>query len=420
MGQLKVLVVGGGGREHAITWALSKSARVEQLYIAPGNAGTATLGENVAIKADDVAGLVAFVQAQAIDFVVVGPEAPLVLGLVDRLAEIGVKAFGCSAAASQLEASKVFSKAFMQEHGIPTAEYATFDNPQDALDYLGTISHQVVVKTDGLAAGKGVFVCDDNAQAQQAIKTIMQDGAFGESGAQIVIEERMTGREVSVLAFSDGKNVALMPPMRDHKRIFDHDEGPNTGGMGAFGPVSDVSQADLDHFKSTVIQPAIDGMAKRGTPYVGVLYAGLMLPPNGVRTLEFNCRFGDPETQAILPLLKSDLLEVMLACVDGNLDAIDVQWHDGACATVVASAKGYPAEYEQGLIITGIDDITSGLVFHAGVQKQDQHFITAGGRVLAVSAIGDTLDDALNTAYAELAKIAFDGMHYRRDIGRTH
>lgn len=420
MGQLKVLVVGGGGREHAITWALSKSAQVDALFIAPGNAGTGTLGENVAIKADDVEGLVQFVQSQNIDFVVVGPEAPLVLGLVDRLAEVGVKAFGCSGEASQLEASKVFSKAFMIEQGIPTAEYATFDNPQDALDYLGTISHQVVIKTDGLAAGKGVFVCDDTAQAQEAVKRIMQEGAFGASGAQIVVEERMTGAEVSVLAFSDGKNVVLMPPMRDHKRIFDHDEGPNTGGMGAFGPVGDVSQADLDHFKATVLQPAIDGMAERGTPYVGVLYAGLMLTPNGARCLEFNCRFGDPETQAILPLLKSDLLEVMLACVDGRLDAVDVEWHAGACATVVASAKGYPAEYEQGLIISGIDDITSGLVFHAGVQKQDEHFITAGGRVLAVSAVGDTLDEALNTAYAELGKIAFDGMHYRRDIGRTH
>lgn len=419
MAEVHVLVVGGGGREHALTWALRKSGKVGRLSVAPGNAGTAGIAQNVNIPAEDVAELVDFALANGVNLVVVGPEVPLVAGLVDRLMAVGIPAFGCTQAAAQLEASKAFAKAFMQEYGIPTAAYATFTDYSEAAAYVDSVPFDVVVKADGLAAGKGVIVCDDKAQAHDALKLIMQDGAFGTAGGRVVVEERLTGREVSMLAFCDGRSVALMTPMRDHKRIYDNDEGPNTGGMGAFGPVDDLSADDLETIKHDVIQRAVDGMAARGIPYQGVLYAGLMLTPNGIKTLEFNCRFGDPETQAILPLLETDLFDVISACVNGKLNTVDVVWRKGACATIVASAPGYPGDYAKGLVITGLDAVQDSVVFHAGVAHDNtSDYVTSGGRVLAVSAVGDTLTDALDKAYTGISCIHFDGMHYRRDIGR--
>jgi phosphoribosylamine---glycine ligase len=416
---VNVLIVGSGGREHALAWSIARSDRLGKLYIAPGNAGTADLGINVPVMTDDIPALTAFARDNAIDLVVVGPEVPLAAGLVDALDTVGIPAFGPTQAAAQIEASKAFSKAFMQAQGIPTATYAEFDDLQAAIDYVQTVDYQVVVKADGLAAGKGVIVCDTRQQAVTALHDMLEDGAFGGAGETVIVEERLRGPEVSVLAFCDGERVVLMPAIRDHKRAYDGDQGPNTGGMGAFGPVPDVSQDDLKHFEQTILLPAVHGLAERGTPYIGVLYAGLILTANGPRTLEFNCRFGDPETQVILPLLESDLLEIMLTCVQGRLNPADVRWYDGYAATVVAASPGYPQAYPKGLPITGLDAVADSVIFHAGVARLDDgSFQTAGGRVLAVSAVGRTLDSAITQAYTDLGCIHFDGMHYRTDIGR--
>lgn len=418
MGNTNVLVIGGGGREHAIAWALKRSPRLGALYVAPGNAGTAEIAQNVNL--DTVAETLRFAADKDIHLVVIGPEAPLVAGWADELRAGGVAVFGPSGAAAQLEASKAFSKAFMLEHNIPTADSRTFTDYDAALAYLESVDHAVVVKADGLAAGKGVIVCDDVATARDALKSIMQDAAFGAAGDTVIIEERLIGREVSILAFCDGQNVALMPSMRDHKRVFDKNQGLNTGGMGAFGPVHDVSAEDVAYFRDAIIESAVAGMAARGTPYVGVLYAGLMLTRAGVRTLEFNCRFGDPETQAILPLLDSDLLTIMQDCAAGSLNPADVRWKSGFCATVVAASGGYPGDYQTGLPISGLDTVRDSLIFHAGVRRLESgDYVTAGGRVLAVSAVGDTLQTTLYTAYSDIARIRFDKMHYRTDIGRA-
>ena len=420
MSELTLLVVGGGGREHAITWSLAKSSKVGKIYVAPGNAGTSAIAENVAIPADAVTELVQFTQDNVIDLVVVGPEVPLALGLVDALNEKGIRAFGPTQAGAQIEASKAFSKVFMRDHNIPTAEYASFEDYESAVAYVKEQNCPLVVKADGLAAGKGVIICKSPDEALKALQDMMVDDSFSGAGNTVVIEEFMTGPEVSVLAFTDGKTVVTMPPARDHKRVYDNNEGPNTGGMGAFTPPPDVSPELIEEITNTVLQPAVDGMAKQGTPYVGVLYAGLMLTENGIRNLEFNCRFGDPETQVILPLLETDLVDIMQACIDGTLDSLEVQWKSGACATVVAASGGYPAKYPKGLVISGLDDVTDQIVFHAGTASNDNDEVVAsGGRVLAVSAIGYDLDSALDNAYVGLKKISFDGMHYRTDIGRV-
>jgi phosphoribosylamine--glycine ligase len=417
---VRVLIIGGGGREHAIAWALKRSPAVLALYAAPGNAGTFAIADNVPIPAEDVGQLVHFAVAEHMDLVVVGPEAPLAAGLVDALAAAGIPAFGPTQAAAQLEASKAYAKAFMQEHEIPTAAYADFTDPDAALAYIDSVDHQVVVKADGLAAGKGVIVCADREQARTAVKVMLRDGAFGTAGGRVVIEERLEGPELSVLAFCDGKTVAIMPPARDHKRAYDNDQGPNTGGMGAFAPAPGVDADLLEFVRCDVIQRAVDGMAARGTPYQGVLYAGLILTADGPRVLEFNCRFGDPETQVILPLLDTDLLAIMLACVDGTLDQIGVRWKPDFCATVVAASGGYPGKYASGLQIVGLADVRDAVVFHAGTRAElDGRVMTAGGRVLAVSGLGVDLDSALQRAYAGMQHINFEGMHFRRDIGRT-
>ncbi|MCS7061036.1 MAG: phosphoribosylamine--glycine ligase [Anaerolineae bacterium] len=430
----RILVIGSGGREHALAWALAQSPVVQHIFVAPGNAGTAAdldKTTNVPVSADDIAGLVRWAREQRVGLTVVGPEAPLAAGIVDAFQQAGLPIFGPTRAAAQLETSKCFAKDFMHRHGIPTAPYAAFSDYAAARDYVrsATARGGLVVKASGLAAGKGVIVCDDAAQAEHALKQIMLDREFGAAGDVVIIEERLSGPELSVLALCDGKTVALLPPARDHKRVFDHDQGPNTGGMGAFSPVPGIDKALLDEVRRTVLQPAIDGMAAYGAPYTGVLYAGLMLTERGPQVLEFNCRLGDPETQAILPLLDQfaqagiSLAEIMLACVEGRLAEVEpcIHWRAGACATVVMAAPGYPGPYPKGAPIDGLADaaqLEDVLVFHAGTAVQGGQVVTAGGRVLAVSGLGVDLPTALRRAYAGVSRIHFEGAHYRRDIGQ--
>ncbi|MBW7879664.1 MAG: phosphoribosylamine--glycine ligase [Anaerolineae bacterium] len=416
---MNVLIIGSGGREHAIAVALRRSSRLEDLYVMPGNAGTAALGTNVEINIKDHAAVIEFARQHQIGLVVVGPEAPLADGVVDSLQAAGIRTFGPTKAAAQLESSKAFSKDFMRSVGIPTAQHAAFSDYVAALRYLETCKHPVVVKADGLAAGKGVIICDDRDDAAAAVTHLMRGSAFGAAGGTVIIEERLTGPELSVLAFCDGKTVVPMPPARDHKRIGDGDRGPNTGGMGAYAPVPDIPKTLVDQIVRRVLQPAVNGMAERGMPFVGVLFAGLMLTPDGVRTLEFNVRFGDPETQAILPLLDSDLLDIFDACIDGTLRRDQVRWLDGVCATIVLAAANYPAEPRRGDPIQLPAQLPESVVlYHAGTESRGQQIVTAGGRVLAVSAVGPTLDDALQAAYFIVSQVHFDGMQYRRDIGR--
>jgi phosphoribosylamine--glycine ligase len=416
---MNVLIIGGGGREHALAWKLAQSPRVEQIFVSPGNGGT----QNAKCKTQNATvDHSAFSNLQsAFDFVVVGPEAPLAEGIVDTLQAAGVRCFGPTRAAARLESSKAFAKEFMARHNIPTARAETFTDYPAALAYLRRVETPIVIKASGLAAGKGVILPQTPAEAEAALRGIMVERQFGAAGDAVLIEERLTGPEVSLLAFCDGRTVALMPPAQDHKRVFAGDRGPNTGGMGAYAPAPVAPPALLAELTATVLQPAVDGMAAEGTPYVGVLYAGMMLTPAGPRVLEFNCRFGDPETQVILPLLESDLLEALEACVDGALDRVAVRWRDGAAATVVAASEGYPGSYPKDREITGIEAaaaLPGVTVFHAGTRRaEDGRLLTDGGRVLAVTGVGADLRDALARAYAGIRCIHFDGMHYRRDIG---
>lgn len=421
MTQLKTLIIGSGGREHALAWKLAQSPRVGQIFVAPGNAGTARVGTNVAIGAEDAPALAAFARENGVGLTVIGPEAPLAAGMVDAFQAAGLRVFGPTRAAAQLEASKAFAKAFMQALGIPTAQAQTFTEFETAVTALRDWPHEngVVIKASGLAAGKGVIVCDTVAEAEAALREMMLDRTFGAAGDQVLIEERLTGPELSLLAFCDGETAVPLPPARDHKRAYDGDAGPNTGGMGVVAPPPDVDAALVQQVMETVIRPTVRGMAQRGAPYVGVLYAGLMLTPQGPKVLEFNCRFGDPETQVILPLLAGDLAEIMLACIDGALTPEMVRVKPGAAATVVMASPGYPGEYPKGLPISGLDDAPADVVvFHAGTAVAGNQTVTSGGRVLAVSAVGDDLETAVARAYAGVEAIHFEGAHYRRDIGR--
>ncbi len=414
---VNVLVVGSGGREHAIAWKLAQSPRLGRLFVAPGNPGTASLGENVPISAGDRAGLLAFCQAREVGLVIIGPEAPLAEGLADALREGGIKVFGPGARAAQIESSKAFAKAFMQRHGIPTARFAVFNEVGPALSYLNRLEAPVVIKASGLAAGKGVLMPETPDEARHALRAVLEEREFGDAGREAVIEERLSGPEVSLLAFTDGKTVCPMLAAQDHKRLLDGDRGPNTGGMGAYAPAPVFNAEMAAEALQRVLQPAVDGLAAEGRPYVGVLYAGLMLTGAGLQVLEFNCRFGDPETQALLPLLKSDLLEVALACVEGRLAETPIEWHAGSAACVVLASKGYPLKPESGQPITGAEEMPENCAcFHAGTKLVDGRLVAAGGRVLGITGWGETLETALSRAYGAVERVHFEGMQYRKDI----
>ncbi len=416
---MKVLVVGGGGREHAIVWKLSQNKDIDTIYCAPGNGGIAELAQCVDIKATDIDGIVEFAKTNKIDLTVVAPDDPLVLGMVDELEKNGLRAFGPRKAAAIIEGSKVFSKQLMKKYGIPTAEYEVFDNSAAAVEYVKTKAVPIVVKADGLALGKGVIIANTHDEAIAAIHDIMDDKMFGNAGNKVVIEQFLTGQEVSVLAFTDGKTLVPMVSAQDHKRVYDNDKGPNTGGMGAFSPSRIYDEKTAKYCYDNIFIPTMNAMNKEGRTFKGVLYFGLIITAEGVYVIEYNCRFGDPETQAVLPRLKSDLFEIFNAVIDEKLDKISIEWYDDAAACVVMASGGYPKKYTSGYEITGIDDAQKGgaVVFHAGTKIQDGKTVTAGGRVLGVTAMGKTLDEAIKNAYSGVEKIAFCDAHYRKDIG---
>lgn len=416
---MKVLVVGSGGREHAICWKLKQSAKVTELYCAPGNGGIAQVAQCVDIKATDVDAMVAWAKENAMDFVVVAPDDPLALGMVDALEAAGIPAFGPRANAAIIEASKAFSKELMAKYHIPTAKYNTFTDLAAAEDYIKTQGAPIVVKADGLALGKGVVVAQSVDEALDAVRSMMVDKKFGASGAKVVIEECMTGPEVTVLAFCDGKTIVPMTSSQDHKRAYDGNQGPNTGGMGAISPSPYYTAELAGQCMEEIFQPTVRAMAAEGRPFQGVIYFGLMLTPQGPRVVEYNARFGDPECQVVLSLLDSDLLDIMLACRNGTLDAVDISWkQDAACCLVLASG-GYPGSYDKGYPITGLDAVEKAVVFHAGTALKDGQVVTNGGRVLGVTATAPTLDQAIDAAYAAAGPIHFEKMMFRRDIGRV-
>jgi len=417
---MKVLVIGSGGREHAIVWKLSQSKKVQKIFCAPGNGGIKEIAELVDIKADDINGLLNFAKNNKIDLTMVGPEAPLVKGIVDIFNENGLKAFGPFKEAAMLEGSKVFSKNVMKRFKLPTADFKVFDNPGDAKKYLEGKGIPIVIKADGLAAGKGVIIPKTIAEGAKAIDTIMVERVFGDSGNKIILEDCMEGEEASMLIFTDGKTIVPLESSQDHKRIFDNDLGPNTGGMGAYSPAPVVTKKILDEAMEKVFRPVVDGLKKEGKIYKGVLYAGLMITEKGPMVLEFNVRFGDPETQAILPRLESDLLDIMMACVDGTLDKVDVKWDKSSCISVVCASKGYPDKYEKNKEISGLEEagkIKDVIVFHAGTRNENGKILTSGGRVLGVTGLGMDIKSAKDNAYKAIKCIKFEGMQYRKDIG---
>lgn len=417
---MKILIIGGGGREHALAWKIAQSPKVTELFCAPGNPGTASIATNINIPGDDIDRLLEFALDRSIDLTVVGPEQPLVLGLADWFQDNGLKVFGPSAKAAQLEGSKAFSKDLMKKYNIPTADYAAFDDADEARAYVKGKGPQVV-KADGLAAGKGVFVCADEAEAVDAINQIMNDRIFGESGNRIIVEERLEGQEVSLLAFTDGTTVLPMEAAQDHKAVFDGDTGPNTGGMGAYSPAPIFTPELKQEVFQRIIVPAVNGMREDGIPYQGVLYAGLMITDKGPKTLEFNARFGDPETQPLMMRMQSDIVPIMEACADGTLDACALEWKPEAAVCVVMASGGYPGKYEKGKPIQGLDQasLLEGVtVFHAGTKQDGDAIVTQGGRVLGVTALGDTVQAAIAKAYQAVDKIRWEGVQFRTDIGK--
>ena len=418
---MRILLIGGGGREHALAWKLVQSPNVEKLYAAPGNPGMALLQkcECINLNVDDLEGVADYAEEKSIDLTVVGPEAPLVAGLADVFKRRGLPVFGPSKAAAQIEGSKAFSKELMAKYNIPTAFFKICEDIEAAKAYVEEKGAPIVVKADGLAAGKGVVVAMTKQEALDAIDDMMGDHKFGAAGARVVLEEYMEGEEASLLAFTDGKTVVPMIAAQDHKRVFDGDEGPNTGGMGTYAPAPVMT--DILRLKATelVLKPVVAAMAKEGTPYQGCLYAGLMIKGDSVKVVEFNCRFGDPETQVVLPLLDGDLAEIMLACATGTLDKVEVAWHDKAAVCVVMASGGYPESYEKGKEITGLaaaEEDKDVVVFHAGTKEADGKIVTSGGRVLGVTAVDASIKAARDRAYAAVEKIAFEKNFYRKDI----
>ena len=414
---MKVLVVGSGGREHAICWALKKSPKVTELYCAPGNGGIGEIARCVDVKATDIPGMVAWAKEHSIDFVMVAPDDPLAMGMVDALEAEGIRAFGPRKNAAIIEGSKAFSKELMKKYGIPTADYAVFTDKEQALAYVEKQGAPIVVKCDGLALGKGVVVAQTLDEAKEAVVNMMENKTFGEAGAKVVIEECMTGPEVTVLAFTDGKTIVPMPSSQDHKRAYDGDQGPNTGGMGAISPCPNYTPELSKVCMDTIFLPTVKALNAEGRTFQGVIYFGMMLTPKGPKVVEYNARFGDPECQAVLSLLETDLMDILEACVDGTLDQVNVKFKDAASCCLVLASGGYPVAYEKGKEITGLDQVKDAVVFHAGTRKQDGKFLTNGGRVLGVTAVAPTLREAVVKAYAAAGPVFFEKMHFRKDIG---
>ncbi len=419
---MKVLVVGGGGREHALAWKLAQSPKVTELLAAPGNAGIAHLARCAPISAEDIVALADFAEREKVDLTVVGPEAPLCAGIVDEFERRGLRIFGPNKAAAEIEGSKVFCRHLLAKRNIPSPQFSAFDNPNEAKAYIRQKGAPIVVKADGLAAGKGSIVCATLDEALQAVDRIMVEREFGAAGDRVVVEEFLEGREASIMVFTDGRTVKPMLPSKDHKRLLDGDRGPNTGGMGVYCPVPYIDAALFDQIVETIMKPTIAALAEEGRPYKGVLYGGLMLTREGPKVLEFNCRFGDPETQAVLPLLDGDLAEICEAVIDERLHEVKVQWNQGACICVVMASAGYPGAYEKGKPITGIEEAEreeSVIVFHAGTAVKDGQLVTAGGRVLGVTAVGKDFNEAAERVYRAIRRIHFDGAQYRSDIRPT-
>ncbi|MBI2851621.1 MAG: phosphoribosylamine--glycine ligase [Chloroflexi bacterium] len=416
---MKLLVIGSGAREHALVWKLAQSPKVAEIFAAPGNAGTAQLGRNLDLTASDFAGLAKAARENKIDLVVVGPENPLADGIVDHFQSLGIPIFGPNKKAAQIEASKVFAKELCFKHSLPCARSATFTDYEQARQYVKRQTPPIVVKADGLAAGKGVVVAESTEQALDALASFMAARTLGAAGQRVIIEECLLGKEVSVLAFTDGRTIVPMVPACDYKRAFDDNKGPNTGGMGAYSPPDFYSPELGGMVLRMILQPTVEAIDKEGSPYKGVLYAGLMLTNDGPKVLEFNARFGDPETQVILPRLKTDLVDIMLAVIEGKLDHLKVEWSEDACVGVVIASEGYPGQYEIGLPITGLDTLERDvLVFHAGTKAGPEpgQVLTNGGRVLTVVATGRNLAEARSRVYSNISKIQFEGSHYRTDI----
>ncbi len=418
--RIDVLVIGGGGREHALCWKLKQSPRIGKLYCAPGNGGTRAVAEQVPIGVMEFERLALFAEEKHVGLTIVGPDDPLAGGIVDHFKARGLRVWGPSKAAARIEASKAFAKELMREAGVPTAAFEVFTDHDKALAYVRAQGAPIVVKASGLALGKGVYVCQTLAEAEAALKEIMLDHLFKDAGNEVVVEEYLDGQEVSLHALSDGSSHLLFPPSQDHKPVGEGDTGPNTGGMGTIAPLPQVSEGMLQELDASVVTPTLEAMKKRGVPFAGLLYPGIKLSSKGPRVLEFNARFGDPETQVYMRLLKTDLLDLLDACVDGELGTQTIEWHPGFAANIVLASGGYPGAYEKGFPITGIEEaeqVEGAVVFHAGTALKDGALVTNGGRVLGVSAVGDTLAHALDRAYRAAELVHFEGKYYRRDIG---
>jgi phosphoribosylamine--glycine ligase len=417
---MRVLVVGSGGREHTLVWKLSSSPLVDKLFAAPGNAGMAELAECVDIKVEDLSQLADFAERNSVDLTVVGPELPLTLGIVDEFERRGLKILGPTRAAAEIEGSKVFAKQFMKKYHIPTASFKIFDKPEEAAEFVKSSEMPLVIKADGLAAGKGVVIVEDASSAISTIQKMMVDKVFGEAGSRILVEDFLTGEEVTMLAFTDGENVSPMLSSQDHKKIFDGDRGPNTGGMGAYAPTTIVDDKLAKRIYEEILESTVAGLKREGRIFKGILYAGLMLTDLGPKVMEFNCRFGDPETQVILPLLKSDLAEIFLSIADGELSLQDVEWDDNFAVCVVLASAGYPGKYERDKDISGLNRVKQMqdvLIFHAGTKRHGGRIFSNGGRVLGVTAKDKSMEKAIKKAYSAVDKLIFEGMQYRKDIG---
>jgi phosphoribosylamine--glycine ligase len=418
---MKVLVVGGGGREHALVWKIAQSPKVSNVYCAPGNAGISGLAEIVPIKANDLKGLLGFALKTKIDLTVVGPEDPLTLGIVDLFESKGLAIFGSNRKAAEIEGSKAFAKEIMKKYHIPTASFMTFENTKEAIAYIRKHGAPIVVKADGLAAGKGVMVCKTVEEAIRSVEQIMVEKMFGEAGKKVVVEECLTGEEASYIAFTDGKSILPMASSQDHKPIFDGDQGPNTGGMGAYSPAPVVTDEVHQQIMEKILRPMIQGMWEEGRPYRGVLYAGLMIKNGQPKVLEFNARFGDPETQPALIRMRGDIVPILEACMRGTLSQYQIEWDERAAVCVVMASKGYPGDYEKGKAIKGLQEVSrmkDVVVFHAGTASKEGQIVTNGGRVLGVTGLGEDIPRAIERSYEAVKKISWDGVHYRTDIGQ--